>query len=89
MTREQGKAERLYYFHIKNQEERIMRKKIFAGIFGAVIASIFGFIFFISLIFGDFGESNIVQDIHSPNNTYSAVAARYNISVTKAIRKKN
>lgn len=48
--------------------------KIFAGIFGAVIASIFGFIFFISLIFGDFGESNIVQDIHSPNNTYSAVA---------------
>lgn len=48
--------------------------KICAGIVGAVIASIFVFIFFISLIFANFGESNILQDIHSPNNTYSAVA---------------
>lgn len=40
MTREQGKAERLYYFHIKNQnqEERIMRKKIFAGILVSVLS---------------------------------------------------
>lgn len=48
--------------------------KICAGIVGAVIASIFGFIFFISLIFANFVESNILQDLHSPNNTYSAVA---------------
>ena len=48
--------------------------KVCAGIVGAITASIFGFMFFIRLIFANFGESNILQDIYSPNNTYSAVA---------------
>ncbi len=48
--------------------------KVCAGIVGAITASIFGFMFFISLIFANFGEINILQDIYSPNNTYSAVA---------------
>lgn len=47
--------------------------KIFEGIVAAIIAFIFGFMVFISIIFAGFGASDILQDINSPNNTYSAV----------------
>lgn len=47
--------------------------KICAAIVCAVIAVIFGFMFFTSLLFANFGVSTVLQDIQSPDRTYSAV----------------
>lgn len=48
--------------------------KIIVGIISAGIGALFGFVFFISLIFTNFGKSDILQIINSPDNTYVAIS---------------
>lgn len=48
--------------------------KIIVGIISAGIGALFGFVLFISLIFTNFGKSDILQIINSPDNTYVAIS---------------
>ena len=48
--------------------------KIIVGIISAGVGALFGFVFFISLIFTNFGKSDILQIINSPDNTYVAIS---------------
>ena len=47
--------------------------KIIVSIISAGIGALFGFALFISLIFTNFGESNIIQILNSPDDTYVAM----------------
>ena len=48
--------------------------KIIVGIISAGIGALFCFVLFISLIFMNFGRSDILQIVNSPDSTYVAIA---------------
>ena len=48
--------------------------KIIIGIFSAGVGALFGFVLFISLVFTNFGQSDILQIVNSPDNTYVAIS---------------
>lgn len=48
--------------------------KIIVGILSAGVGALFGFVLFLSLVFTNFGKSDILQIVNSPDNTYVAMA---------------